>query len=103
MGRIRSGSAAILFALAMVGCAGFSYRYYGLQGVRYDEGKLLGPKEDGSTDLEFSMCAPSAQVKHPCVVMFAVEFQRFKLDYEDTKQKLEACQKNGCGPGRSGD
>lgn len=79
--------------LLLVGCAGFAYHYYGLEGVTYTNGKLLGPKPQD--DLPFSNCEPTAQDKHPCVVMFAKDFFAFKLDYEDTQQKLKECQQGG--------
>lgn len=78
-------------ALILAGCAGFSYRYHGLAGVGYEHGTLLGQKE--SDDIPFQSCEPNGQSKHPCVVMFTKEFLAFKQDYEDTKQKLIACQK----------
>lgn len=80
----------VLSGCILMGCASFAYRYYGLEGVRYEEGKLLGPSP--KDDLYFSACAPSSQSKHPCVLMFSKEFYAFKQDYEDTKQQLEACQ-----------
>lgn len=78
-------------ALLLAGCAGFTYRYYGLAEVNYEKGVLLGPKE--KDDLPFSKCAPSDQIKNPCVVMFAKEFFAFKQDYEDVKARLIACEK----------
>lgn len=78
-------------ALLLAGCAGFSYHYYGLADVEYDHGNLLGPKP--KDDLPFSKCAPNGESKHPCVIMFTKDFMAFKLDYEDTKQKLSDCQK----------
>lgn len=78
-------------ALVLAGCAGFSYRYYGLAEVDYEHGTLLGPKE--KDDLPFSKCGPNGESKHPCVVMFTKDFMSFKQDYEDTKQKLVACEK----------
>lgn len=77
--------------ISFAGCAAFSFRYYGLADVVYEHGTLLGPKE--KDDLPFSKCSPNAESKHPCVVMFTKEFMAFKLDYEDTKQKLIDCQK----------
>lgn len=73
------------------GCAAFSYRYYGLADVIYDHGTLLGPSE--KEDLPFSKCQPNTESKHPCVVMFTKDYMAFKLDYEDTQQKLKDCQK----------
>lgn len=83
----------ILSGLLLVGCAGFAFRYYGLEGATYREGTLLGPKP--KDDLPFSQCEPTAAVKHPCVVMMAPEFFRLKTDYEDTKQQLKDCQQGG--------
>jgi hypothetical protein len=77
--------------LFLVGCAGFSYHYYGLSDVSYDHGILLGPKP--KDDLPFSKCAPTETSKNPCVVMFATDFFQFKQDYLDTQQKLIDCEK----------
>jgi len=83
-------SPLILF-LVLLGCAGFSYHYYGLSEVDYSHGNLLGPKE--KDDLPFSKCAPNGESNHPCVVMFAKDFFAFKQDYEDLKVKLTECEK----------
>ncbi len=91
MGLRKSFLLGLFSAILLASCAGFSYRYYGLAGVGYEQGKLLGPKE--SDDLPFSKCAPNGESKFPCVVMFTKEFMAFKLDYEDTQQKLIDCQK----------
>jgi hypothetical protein len=80
-----------LSCLILMGCAGFSYHYYGMKDVVYDHGQLLGPTE--KEDMPFSKCAPNAQSKHPCVVMLIKDFYDLKLDYEDTKQKLKTCEK----------
>ena len=80
----------VLCAVMLLGCAGISFRYYGLSQVIYEHGKLLGPKP--KDDLPFSKCQPNAQSKNPCVVMFAPEFFSLKKDYEDTKQKLKECE-----------
>jgi hypothetical protein len=84
-------SLGFVSCLLLFGCAGFTFRYYGLSGVSYSEGVLLGPK--AKDDLPFSACAPNGESKNPCVVMFAKEFFALKLDYEDAKQKLKECQK----------
>jgi hypothetical protein len=80
-----------LVCFFVMGCAGFTYRYYGLKDVVYEHGQLLGPTE--KEDMPFSKCQPNSQSKHPCVVMFTKDFYALKLDYEDTKQKLQACEK----------
>lgn len=79
-------------AFILAGCAGFSIHYYGLQGVNYNDGVLLGPKP--KDDLPFSKCAPIGNEAQPCIVMFSQEFFALKQDYLDTKQKLKDCQKN---------
>lgn len=89
---VRAYLFGFLWCLILVGCAGFAYHYYGLDGVVYEHGMLLGPKP--KDDLPFSKCAPNAETAHPCVVMFAKDFFAFKQDYEDTKQKLKECQKH---------
>lgn len=81
----------MIFGLSLMGCAGLTFKYYGLSGVIYDHGMLLGPKPQD--DLPFSKCAPSASSKNPCVVMFATDFFALKQDYEDTQQKLKDCEK----------
>jgi len=78
--------------LLLIACAGAGFKYYGMKDVVFDHGMLLGPAE--KEDLSFSKCAPNAQSKFPCVVMFATEFFAMKQDYEDTKQKLKECQKS---------
>ncbi len=82
----------LICTLALAGCAGFTYRYYGLADVGYEHGTLLGPSE--KDDLPFSKCAPNAESKHPCVIMFTKEYMAFKQDYLDTQAKLIACEKN---------
>lgn len=97
MGRLGKAiyGAGVLSGLLLAGCAGFAFKYYGLDGVRYEDGKLLGPTAD--KDLPFSACAPTAGDKHPCAVMFAKEFFAFKQDYGDCKNQLKDCQSN-CKP-----
>ena len=76
--------------LLLTGCASFAYKNYGMEGVNFSEGSLLGPKPE--QDLPFSHCEPTAAKPHPCTVMFSDEFSAFKLDYLDTKEKLKACE-----------
>lgn len=82
-----------LLCALMVGCSAFAFKYYGLDGVTYENGKLLGPKPQD--DLPFSQCAPTAADKHPCVVMFAKDFFAFKQDYLDLQDQLNECQHGG--------
>lgn len=68
----------------------FSYAYYGLQAAYYD-GKLLAVNPKDDTDL--MRCAPDANGKGKCIVMFGGEFYAMKQDFLDTKQKLVDCEK----------
>lgn len=89
-------SAATLFA-----CAGAGVKYYGMDGVRFEEGKLLGPEP--KYDLPFSQCKPDeipdpenpgkVKLKHKCTVMFSKDFFSFKRDYEDCKMRLTECER----------
>lgn len=92
----RSFAAGILFAILLVGCAGFSYKHYGLD-LRdvpienLEKGKLLGPKE--KDDRPLSDCSPNIETNYPCAVMFADEFYKLKEDYLRMREQLKACQK----------
>ncbi len=79
-----------LFSLCVCSCAGFAYHYYGIDGVSYKDGTLLGPTP--KDDIPFSSCEPTAADKHPCVIMFAKEFFALKQDYQDTQTKLSDCE-----------
>lgn len=76
-----------------MGCAGmaFVYNYYGLSAASYD-GKLLAV--DPKNDKDLSECAPDAQIKGKCIVMFSSEFYALKQDYLNVQQELSDCQKN---------
>ena len=100
MTRARSFVLGFLSCLFLLGCAGFAYRNYGLEGVNYVDGKLLA--KEPKDDLPFSACKPD-EVQNPdgtvtlsrkCIVMFIPEFIAFKKDYEDLKTRLVACEKN---------
>lgn len=90
MEKVRIFLGGFCFCLLMVGCAGFSYKYYGIDGVDYSKGMLLGDVPEN--DLPFNVCEPNATVKHPCVVLKADEFFKLKEDYEQTKQRLKDCE-----------
>lgn len=87
---VRAFIAGVVLATLFVGCAGFAFHYYGLEGATYKDGKLLGAKPED--DLPFTRCEPTTADLHPCVVMLVKEFYAFKADYEDTKTKLKACE-----------
>jgi len=80
-----------LVSLILMACAGAGFKYYGMQGVSFENGTLLGPTS--VDDLPFSRCMPNNLSKNPCIVMFASEFFALKQDYEDVKQKLKDCEK----------
>jgi hypothetical protein len=90
MGLNRYFYLGFIVCLFLVGCVGFTYHFYGLSEVIYDRGMLLGP--NSKDDVPFSKCAPSADSRHPCVVMFTKDFFAFKQDYEDTQMRLKACE-----------
>ena len=90
---VRSFVAGFSVALCLCACAGVSIPYYGLDGVDYTRGSLLGPKP--GNDLPFSTCEPSNALKHPCVVMKSDAFFRLKQDYLDTIARLKECESNG--------
>lgn len=75
---------------AFLACAGFSYRYYGLDLPRYD-GMLLGEKP--KDDVPFSRCEPDEMDRGKCVVMFVSEFEKMRRDMVETKERLKACEK----------
>ena len=85
----KSFTLGILVCLAACSAAGF--KYYGLDGVDYRSGTLLGPKP--KDDLPFYRCEPDASKKHKCVIMFTADFFALKQDYEDVKMRLKACEK----------
>jgi hypothetical protein len=88
----RSFVVGFFSAIFLMSCAGMTVKYYGMAGVIYEHGKLLGPKD--KDDLPFSKCAPTATSKNPCVVMFATDFHKLKQDYQDTKMRLIECEKS---------
>lgn len=87
---VKETLAAFGLVVILVGCAGFSFKNYGLDLPDYSQGKLLGPTE--ADDLPITVCKPDELVKGKCVVMLATDFFRLKQDYEETKQRLKECQ-----------
>lgn len=74
----------------LTSCSSFAYKYYGLSGADFSRGTLLGDKPEN--DLPFGRCEPNSTLKNPCVVLFAEEFFKLKLDFTDTQNKLKACE-----------
>ncbi len=64
-------------------CSTHNYHYYGMEGMDYSKGKMLGPTE--ADDLPFSACEPSEEDRFVCILMFSKEFF-------DMKERLEACE-----------
>ncbi len=83
----------ILFivVLSLASCGSFSYRWYGLDLLSYEKGKLLGPEE--KDDLHIKVCEPDDQNKGKCVVLLTSEFERLKADMIELRTRLEACEK----------
>jgi hypothetical protein len=77
--------------LIPLGCASvpFPYKYYELDAKDY-AGQLIGAKP--SDDLPLSICEPTAQDKHPCMVLKTSEVLRMKADYKILEDELRACQ-----------
>lgn len=86
---VRSFSLGFICCLFLMGCMGFSYRYYGLSIASYT-GTLLGPREQD--DKNFLTCEPTSDNKSPCVVMYTSDFLALKTDYLDIQNQLNACQ-----------
>lgn len=84
----------VLAGVLLCACTSVSWHYYGMNGVDYSHGMLLGPGP--KDDLPFSRCSPGNGrdgFQHKCVVMFVDEFFRFKTEYEDLKTRLSECEK----------
>lgn len=91
--RVRNGSFILGFLLCFVllACAGFKYRYYYMTMATYD-GKLIA--KNPADDKELTVCQPSSQDYHPCVVMLREEFFAMKKDYEKIQTELKWCERN---------
>ncbi len=84
----------LVVGLLLASCASvaFPYKYrYPDENVDYTKGTLLG--DTASSDVPFNTCAPTSTNKRPCTCLETPTFLAFKLDYEDTQQKLSDCQK----------
>ena len=81
----------VLWGVSLAGCASFtSVRYYGLDGMDYSKGTLLGPTP--MEDIPFVKCSPTDVDKSPCVILTASEFFRLRRELEETKAKLQRCE-----------
>lgn len=86
----RAFVAGLFCGLLLLGCAGFSYKHYGLAASTY-EGTLLAPEE--KDDIPLKVCAPDENASGKCIVMIAGEFYRMKQDYLETQKRLIDCEK----------
>lgn len=82
-------SIGLLCLLPLVACSSFPYKYYGMELPSY-EGTLLGPEPED--DLPFKECAPDEITKGKCVVMFIAEFELLKMELEELRARLKACE-----------
>ncbi len=83
----------LLLGMLLVGCAGFTYRYYGLEMPTecYEKGKLLDDKPSG--DLPLTRCMPDDAQKGKCAVFLVDELERLIADHGRLKAELKDCQK----------
>lgn len=81
-----------ILVLALLACAGFQYKYFGVGPDANGEmkGTVLG--KTAAEDQPLTVCAPDAVTKGKCVLMFVDEFERMKADLEVTKELLKKCQ-----------
>lgn len=94
MGLRARRTSAIVALGCLLGCAGFSYRHYGLgSDISYEHGTLLGPEP--KDDIPFSRCAPIEGDKSPCIIMQTDAFLRLKRDYLDLQARLKECESRG--------
>jgi hypothetical protein len=91
MGIRKSNAFWLILGVLVTGCAGLTYKNYGMSGVDYSKGMLLGA--DAKDDLPFSKCAPGPQVKFPCTIMFAADFYAMKRELLELRTALQTCQK----------
>ena len=86
-------SLGIILGVLLSACAGFSYKYYGVEmpGDCYDKGMLLG--KTPNDDLPLSTCKPDDVTKLKCITLQIDEFYALKADYERCVVELKACQK----------
>lgn len=89
MGLKRTFLAGMAFALLLMGCAGFGYRFYAIEVPSY-EGTLVADKTEN--DLPFKACEPNVSSKRPCVVMLTPEFFKLKEEVTQLRQALKDCQ-----------
>lgn len=87
-------SLGIICGFFLLGCAGVTYRYYGLQlpDQCYADGVLEGRGDKDWPNLPLSQCKPDAADKGKCVVQLQEVFFQMKNDLKTCQTKLIACQ-----------
>ena len=80
-----------LLAILLCSCSAWTFHYYGLDGMDYSKGSLLGASV--TEDLPFSVCTPTQVDKSPCIIMLAKDFYAMKQEYQDTVMRLRECEK----------
>lgn len=81
----------LIAGFMLLGCAGWAYKFYGMEGVVYEHGTLLGPKPQ--YDLPFTKCQPNGESKQPCIVIFSKDFYALKQEFLDLQMRLKECEK----------
>lgn len=96
MGSIKSFILGAVFSTlvftALTACKSapiFPYKYYALDAVSYD-GTLKGPTPD--KDINLKECAPTADNKAPCMVLFTYDLLDLKKEYKQLQYDLYKCQ-----------
>jgi hypothetical protein len=93
-----------LFLMASSCAATLGYKYYGMSGVDYSKGTLVG--KTPSDDVSFNYCRPLS-IEHPnpedpahptiteqrrCVVLDIDEFSKMANELVVAREKLKACK-----------
>jgi hypothetical protein len=86
---MRQFGLGILLGISLMACAGFKYRYYGIDP---EAGLLLGSKP--SEDRSLKECQGDSTQKGKCVVLFVAEFERLRADYINAQERLKKCETN---------
>lgn len=88
----------ILSLLFVFACAGFSYKWYGVDTHRAPTEVLkqidlvAGRKQD--TDKTMQMCITNEESDSPnCIVMTSIEFKDLMLEFQEMKTRLKNCEK----------
>lgn len=81
----------LVVGACLVGCASFTYPYYGIDAESYN-GTLKGPEL--KDDIAFHVCKPNEFDKAPCVAMRAKDFLAMKQELLTLRAELKSCQES---------